>query len=652
MIMNRNKEVSLERQIDFKKITIIMIIGALLLTLSLIPVTVYGSTGDTGSGTFDDPFRIHTAGDLKKIGDGVSGWELDSHYLLMNDIVTPSGYDHVIPYGGGDPELLGNIAFTGVFDGGGKLVTLNIHLPGADAVGLFGFIGAGGVVKNLGIDGNITGNEDVGAIAGKNSGIIENCHTRGNVTGSKSVGGIVGRNLGGTITSSFTSARVNGNEFVGGITGVSDNGIVKDCFTHNTVTGNESVGGIAGMNAGSGSVIENCYTTGRISGNDRTGGVVGRNDSGAAVKNCAALVRAIVGGSGAGRVAGDSGGQLINNYARIDMDLSPSIAVDGASDPNDENGGNINLLNPLAYNQGFFEALGFDFSHIWAWGTDQFPRLRNTSASVVRTNSVSFDAGGGLPVPETQHVINGRTAKMPETSPVKEGFEFDGWYAANESAVPYDFDMPFFVPILLYAKWTGGDVTCENCGSGTCDGSCPPKSGGGSSGGTGGGGSGSSGGTGGSGSGGGSSGGNTGGNNTAPTVRIDKDEEIPLTGGTVMNAPVVKIQNYDYIKLRDFAMLLNETSEQIGVVFNEKTKTVSITTGEPYVPLGDELEKLSEPVDAIGSPHYIVLDGVPVHLSAYLIEGYNYLRLQDLASLFDVAIEHDHTNHTVTISIK
>ena len=98
-----------------------------------------------------------------------------------------------------------------------------------------------------------------------------------------------------------------------------------------------------------------------------------------------------------------------------------------------------------------------------------------------------------------------------------------------------------------------------------------------------------------------------------------------------MNFPAVKIQNYNYIKLRDFAMLLNGTSKQFGVIYNEKTRTVSITTGEPYIPLGDELKDLSEPINAIVSPHYIVLDDRMINLSAYLIEVYNYLRLRDLA---------------------
>jgi hypothetical protein len=96
--------------------------------------------------------------------------------------------------------------------------------------------------------------------------------------------------------------------------------------------------------------------------------------------------------------------------------------------------------------------------------------------------------------------------------------------------------------------------------------------------------------------------------------------------------------------------VLNGTEKQFGVVYDETDGTVWITTGEPYIPFRDELQGLKEPFAAIVSPHFFMLDGRPLTgMDAYLIEWYNYLRLRDLATLFDVAIEQGHARHAIEI---
>lgn len=68
--------------------------------------------------------------------------------------------------------------------------------------------------------------------------------------------------------------------------------------------------------------------------------------------------------------------------------------------------------------------------------------------------SVTFNSNGGSEVP-IQIVVAGTPATEPE-APVREGYEFRGWYADEALTVPYDFSQPVTATLTLYAKWSAG----------------------------------------------------------------------------------------------------------------------------------------------------------------------------------------------------
>ena len=79
-----------------------------------------------------------------------------------------------------------------------------------------------GNITNSYATGNVTGNEDVGGLAGALWGrrnIITNSYAAGNVTGENSVGGLAGWLGNGIITNSYATGNVTGNENVGGLAG-------------------------------------------------------------------------------------------------------------------------------------------------------------------------------------------------------------------------------------------------------------------------------------------------------------------------------------------------------------------------------------------------------------------------------------------------
>ncbi len=68
--------------------------------------------------------------------------------------------------------------------------------------------------------------------------------------------------------------------------------------------------------------------------------------------------------------------------------------------------------------------------------------------------TVTFDARGGTPEPETQTLQSGETVSEPQ-SPVRIGAVFTGWYtaAAGEAGDLFSFEIPVTADLTLYAGW-------------------------------------------------------------------------------------------------------------------------------------------------------------------------------------------------------
>ena len=225
--------------------------------------------------------------------DGLLAWnkaarnDLSTNCTLTKDITLTGEWT---PIG-----TSGN-TYTGTFDGGGHTITgLTVKQEGTNYVGLFGYIGTGGTVKNVKLtDVEVTGCFYVGGVAGQNDGAVENCSVDGTVTGTGVTGGIVGTNY-GTISGCKAEGTVTtGSESnVGGIAGngapnydTGTGGIIgstiEGCYSTAAVSGNRFVGGVVG-NLGNGCSLMACYSTGSVTATSTTGyagGVVGANVQG------------------------------------------------------------------------------------------------------------------------------------------------------------------------------------------------------------------------------------------------------------------------------------------------------------------------------------------------------------------------------------
>ncbi|MDF2815767.1 MAG: hypothetical protein K0Q81_1967, partial [Paenibacillus sp.] len=251
---------------------------ALFLLIGIVPFQVLADSDNsmTGSGTEADPYIIMTLDHLNAVRDNLS-----SHYKLGADInasetASWNNGDGFIPIGGNGND---SSQFTGDFDGQRHVISnLTINRPSTDLIGLFGIVGTGGVVRNVGlVKGSIRGNSHVGGLAGRNYGTVDQSYVTGAVSSTNGVvGGLVGYNgNGSTVTDSYASSTVSGLTYVGGLVGRNDN-TVSTSYATGTVSGTIIVGGLVGDNEG-GEVIQS-YATGAVSGSDgNVGGLVGYN---------------------------------------------------------------------------------------------------------------------------------------------------------------------------------------------------------------------------------------------------------------------------------------------------------------------------------------------------------------------------------------
>src|SRR6218665_257632 len=255
---------------------------------SLVTFTVTAQDGTVKSygvdiapyDTVANPYGIYTAKHLADMANA-----LTASFLLKNDIDLPNAdaagaakATGIKDYAAAGWKPLG--PFTGTFDGGNFSIN-NFYAKRKTArVGLFGELGTGGVIKNLGVNGaggtavagtNSKPYQYTGILAGLSSGTIDKCHAAGNVSSSSfspsSAGGLVGSNR-GVISNSHAAGNVSSpssSAAAGGLAGYNDGPISHSYAVGNVsaaATARSHVGGLVGDNHGR---ISHSHATGNVS---------------------------------------------------------------------------------------------------------------------------------------------------------------------------------------------------------------------------------------------------------------------------------------------------------------------------------------------------------------------------------------------------
>ena len=214
----------------------------------------------------DGVYQIGTGAELAWFAKNANG---TSYNAILTDDISLGGFDWT--------PIANSSAWKGTFDGNGHYVTDLYINSTSNNVALFGYVGAGAVIKNLGVKGEVTttGKYAAGIATAKATTIafsIENCKSEVNVTADITAAGIVANQ----------SAKIT----------------VKNCYNTGDIkvtkekSSSLTAGGVSCPSSQTQKVvIENCYNTGNISGVGKHGSVVYLSSASYAanVKNCYGL---------------------------------------------------------------------------------------------------------------------------------------------------------------------------------------------------------------------------------------------------------------------------------------------------------------------------------------------------------------------------
>ena len=119
--------------------------------------------------------------------------------------------------------------------------------------------------------------------------------------------------------------------------------------------------------------------------------------------------------------------------------------------------------------------------------------------------------------------------------------------------------------------------------------------------------------------------------------------------GKAVNCTAYLIGGSNYFKLRDLAALLDGTDAQFEVAFDADTKTVSLTTGKSYTPVGGEGSAL-EKATASTSDWTLKVNGKVVDCAAYTVKGNNFFKLRDLGKALGFEVGYVSATNTAVVA--
>ena len=212
-----------------------------------------------GDGEKDEVYEIANAGQLYWFAALVNGTLADgtaqnpsAKAVLLNDITVNTGVltadgtlaSDVSGFRVWTPVGNDSNPYQGTFDGQSHTVRgLYFNNSATDYVGLFGYIGNGGKISNVGVvDSYFYGKNDVGGVCGYRYGSISNCYSASAVSGYHNVGGVCGNNHSGETSNCYSVGSVRGGTDVGGVCGNNYFSTISNCYFDSEECDKDAVG--------------------------------------------------------------------------------------------------------------------------------------------------------------------------------------------------------------------------------------------------------------------------------------------------------------------------------------------------------------------------------------------------------------------------
>lgn len=120
--------------------------------------------------------------------------------------------------------------------------------------------------------------------------------------------------------------------------------------------------------------------------------------------------------------------------------------------------------------------------------------------------------------------------------------------------------------------------------------------------------------------------------------------------GTAKQLNAYNISGSNFVKLRDIASILSGTNKQFSIGYNETTNAISLLSGGFYTTNGQENKPLKASKDIMISIQPVTLDNQPTTMTAYNIDGNNFVMLRDLALLLNFGLSYNSATDTIQIT--
>ena len=142
-----------------------------------------------------------------------------------------------------------NAYATKLIGNGHTIANLFIARSATDDVGLFGRLGSGGRLEGIGLHAvGVTGQNNVGALAGHSAGAVSNSYAAGTVAGAGKVGGLVGHNKDGSVLAAYAVVDVTASGAdAGALVGHNDNGTITASYANGRATDGSAPNGSNGL---------------------------------------------------------------------------------------------------------------------------------------------------------------------------------------------------------------------------------------------------------------------------------------------------------------------------------------------------------------------------------------------------------------------
>lgn len=305
------------------------------LTLAVCSLTsAWAQYSGSGSGTTSDPYKIYYPYQLHQVRNYLG--QEGVVFKLMNDIDLADFISDNFGFQGWEPIGVESQPFKGVLDGNNKKLTgFSINRSTTDNIGLFGYID-GATVKNLTINGPVTGQKYVGAFVGCASGscMLSGLTHNGAITANSYAGHIVGQCSGAVSSVSAIGNVTSAMGIAGGIVGchnTSEKTISNVRMTGNVTASNSSstcVGGIAGMSY---ATISNATCSGDIQGGQYVGGITGRAFAAVSTSTVNGTVKGTSSAGFTGGIVGVAESGVNITDSRINGEVTGTTIVGGIS---------------------------------------------------------------------------------------------------------------------------------------------------------------------------------------------------------------------------------------------------------------------------------------------------------------------------------